>query len=127
MDFLEEGEICWGSTEFIFMCGKKSFHNSFVYCLARSEEFRSHAIRNMVGSSGRQRIPSNTLADFQVSLPPNSLVDRFSVLCKSLLEKISKASAESATLSSIRDTLLPKLISGEIRVGEAEKIMEVAT
>ena len=127
VDFLEEGEIGWGSTEFIVMCGKKSFHNSFVYCLARSEEFRSHAIRNMVGSSGRQRIPSNTLADFQVSLPPNSLVDRFSVLCKSLLEKISKASAESATLSSIRDTLLPKLISGEIRVGEAEKIMEVAT
>ena len=122
VDFLEEGKIRWGSTEFIVMCGKKSLHNSFVYCLARSEAFRSHAIRNMVGSSGRQRVPSNALAGFQMSLPPDYLVDCFSVLCRSFLKKINKASAESATLSSIRDTFLPKLISGEICIPEAKTI-----
>ncbi len=122
VDFLEDGEIGWGSTEFIVMCGKKSLHNSFVYCLARSEEFRSHAIRNMTGSSGRQRVPSTILVDFQMSLPQNYLVDYFSILCKSFLEKISKVSAENSILSSIRDTLLPKLISGEIRVPNADQL-----
>ena len=122
VDFLEDGEIGWGSTEFIVMCGKKHLHNSFVYCLARSEGFRSYAIRNMVGSSGRQRISSNILVDFQMSLPPDYLVDCFSILCRSFLRKISKASAHNLTLSSIQNILLPKLISGELSVAAAEKL-----
>jgi type I restriction enzyme S subunit len=49
----------------------------------------------------------------------DKLIDQFGVLSKSLLKKTVANERESRTLSIIRDTLLPKLISGELRVPEA--------
>ena len=123
VDFLEEGQIGWGSTEFIVLCGIRPEHNSFAYYLSRSNEFREHAIRNMVGSSGRQRVPSDALADFCLAQAPMSILNAFSSLADSLLECISHASKENLTLSELRDALLPRLISGELRVPDAEKIL----
>ena len=110
VDFLEGGQIGWGSTEFIVLCGIRPEHNSFAYFLARSAEFREHAIRNMVGSSGRQRVPSDALADFYLPQAPLSILNAFSSLADSLLGRISHASQENSTLSELRDALLPRLI-----------------
>jgi type I restriction enzyme S subunit len=68
---LGTGQIGWGSTEFIVLrerVGKSD--NRFVYYLARSPEFREFAIRQMIGSSGRQRVQLDALAEFKVLLPP---------------------------------------------------------
>jgi type I restriction enzyme S subunit len=46
---------------------------------------------------------------------------------KPALTQILGNGKESRTLASLRDTLLPKLISGELRVPDAEQIMEVAS
>lgn len=124
VDFLDDNQIGWGSTEFIILCGVKPEHNSFGYYLARSNEFREHAIRNMVGSSGRQRVPSDSLKDFLLPKAPAAILDRFSSWADSLLKKISHSSKENSILSELRDTLLPKLISGELRVPDAEKMLE---
>ncbi len=124
VDFLEEGQIGWGSTEFIVLCGIRPEHNAFAYYLARSAEFREHAIRNMVGSSGRQRVPSDALADFHLAQAPFSILNAFSSLADTLLGRISRASQENSTLSELRDALLPRLISGELRVPDAEKMLE---
>ncbi len=70
VDFLEEGEVAHGSTEFIVLSGKAGISNSvFVYYLAKSPEFRSFAIKRMEGSSGRQRVPATTLKRFAYNLP----------------------------------------------------------
>ena len=55
-------------------------------------------------------------------LPPASTVERFDEVISSLVAKIRHGNQNTQTLSKLRDTLLPKLISGELRVPDAEKL-----
>ena len=57
-------------------------------------------------------------------IPAESLLQHFTIFSAHLLSKIHQLEKESRILASIRDILLPKLISGEIRVREAEKLVE---
>ena len=57
---------------------------------------------------------------------PTPLVNHFSEIAKSTRDRISIAEEESKVLSDLRDTLLPKLISGEFRIPDAEKFLEEA-
>jgi type I restriction enzyme S subunit len=67
---LGQGQVGWGSTEFIVLRERTGISdNRFVYYLARSPEFREFAIRQMIGSSGRQRVQLDALAEYQISLP----------------------------------------------------------
>jgi type I restriction enzyme S subunit len=124
VDFLKDGEIGWGSTEFIVMCGRREEVNPFAYYLARSEVFRNNAIQNMVGSSGRQRVPSDAVSGFTLPLPPKEILVKFGLLATYLMRRISATADQSVILSKIRDALLLKLISGEIRIPDAEKMLE---
>jgi len=124
VDFLKDGETGWGSTEFIVMCGRREEINPFAYYLARSEMFRNNAIQNMVGSSGRQRVPSDAVSGFTLSLPPEEILVEFGFLATGLMRRISANADQSTHLATTRDALLPKLISGEIRIPDAEKILE---
>jgi type I restriction enzyme S subunit len=124
VDFLKDGEMGWGSTEFIVMCGRREEANPFAYYLARSEVFRNNAIRNMVGSSGRQRVPSDAVSGFTLPLPPREILVKFGLLATYLMRRISATADQSVILSKIRDALLPKLISGEIRIPDAEKMLK---
>jgi type I restriction enzyme S subunit len=124
VDFLKDGETGWGSTEFIVMCGRREEVNPFAYYLARSEVFRNNAIQNMVGSSGRQRVPSDAVSGFTLPLPPEEILVKFGLLATNLMRRISANADQSVILSKIRDALLPKLISGELRIPDAEKMLE---
>jgi type I restriction enzyme S subunit len=126
VDFLKDGETGWGSTEFIVMCGRREEINPFAYYLARSEVFRHNAIQNMVGSSGRQRVPSDAVSGFTLTLPPEGILVMFGLLATDLMRRIRANADQSVILSKIRDALLPKLISGEIRIPDDEKMLEEA-
>jgi type I restriction enzyme S subunit len=126
VDFLKDGETGWGSTEFIVMCGRREEINPFAYYLARSEVFRHNAIQNMVGSSGRQRVPSDAVSGFTLTLPPEGIIVMFGLLATDLMRRIRANADQSVILSKIRDALLPKLISGEIRIPDDEKMLEEA-
>ena len=116
VDFLDAGEVGWGSTEYIVLRSKPPLPDEFTYCLARSTEFRDFAIQRMTGSSGRQRVPAESLSHFPVVVAPKHVAELFSRLIKPLFARASAATKESHFLASLRDTLLPKLISGELRV-----------
>jgi type I restriction enzyme, S subunit len=122
VDFLKDGETGWGSTEFIVMCGRQQEVNPFAYYLARSEAFRNNAIQNMVGSSGRQRVPSDAVSGFTLPLPPEEILGKFGLLATDLMRRISANADQSLILSKIRDALLQKLISGEIRIPVDENL-----
>jgi len=62
----------------------------------------------------------------KISLPPPEVIDAFESLCYPIDQQIEINEKQNQTLTSIRDTLLPKLLSGEIRVGQAEKTVEEA-
>jgi type I restriction enzyme S subunit len=123
VDFLENEESGFGSTEFIVLRGKEELKTSFVACLARFDAFVNHCIQNMVGSSGRQRVMNSCFSSYYLVLPPDNILKKFDELTMSHFSKITSNSRDSQTLTKLRDTLLPQLISGKLRVTEA--MMEV--
>jgi len=116
VDFLRDGEIGWGSTEFIVLQPHEPLPPEYGYCLARTDEFRDFAIQNMTGSSGRQRVPTDCFRGYPVVIPSEPVARRFGQLVRPLFARVKANSEETANLAAIRDALLPKLISGEIRV-----------
>lgn len=126
VDFLGDGEVGWGSTEFLVLRPKPPLPLPFAYFLVRNEEFRSFAISNMTGTSGRQRVPAECLAQFLVVIPDVEIAQRFGALVNSVMRRMKQNDDESCTLAALRDALLSKLISGELRVKNAERIVEGA-
>lgn len=127
VDFLEDDEIGWGSTEYIVMRPKRLIPNEFAYCLARSSGFREFAIRSMTGTSGRQRVQAQALRQFPLVELTEEVAMAFGNVVGALISRGSACARESRVLASLRDTLLPKLISGEVRRRNAEKAIEAVT
>ena len=123
VDFLRDDEIGWGSTEYIVMKPRRPLPSEFAYLLARTVRFRELAIQNMSGTSGRQRVSASALSGFSMPSPPDALGVEFGRAAELLLGRARAAVDERCVLASCRDALLPKLISGEMRVGDAEKLV----
>jgi len=121
IDCLQANEVAWGSTEFIVLRPHPPLPPEFAYCLARDDGFREFAIQSMTGSSGRQRVPAESLGHFRLARPPAGLCEVFAERVQPCFRRIRAAADESRTLATLRDTLLPKLLSGEVRVPEAEE------
>lgn len=118
VDFLDEGQVACGSTEYIVLRPKPPIPNLYAYLLARTPEFRTFAIQHMTGSSGRQRVPFGALSKFNVAVAPASVMQAFGEAVEPLFSRSSASVRESRALAALRDYLLPKLLSGEVRVGE---------
>lgn len=70
VDMLDDGEIGFGSTEFIVMRAKTGISDpQFVYYTAINPVFRNVAVKSMVGSSGRQRVQQSVLEELELSVP----------------------------------------------------------
>ena len=89
VDFLDDKEVAFGSTEFIVMRAKEGITDSqYIYYLATSPEFRKVAIQSMVGSSGRQRVQQGVLNEYEISLPPLEEQKRIAAILSALDDKI---------------------------------------
>lgn len=120
VDFLSEGEMAFGSTEFTVMRAEEGTSPYFVYCCARDEDFRGYAISTMTGSSGRQRVQENLLGEYAFEDYSQEDMTAFHKKAEPLFKLISSNTSENRALAETRDYLLPKLISGEIEVDAAE-------
>lgn len=70
VDGLKDGEVAFGSTEFIVLrCREGVSDPQYIYYLATSSFFRNVAIKSMVGSSGRQRVQIGALEDIDIKVP----------------------------------------------------------
>ena len=125
VDFLDTDEVGWGSTEYIVLRPKPPLPVEFAYYLARSDDLRMFAIHNMTGSTGRQRVPASCFDYYEFAVPTTPVAQRFGEIVKPFMKKIKENSEQSHTLAQTRDTLLPKLLSGEIRVDDVNEILEV--
>lgn len=128
LDFIDEPGS--GSTEFLVLRSKSPLTPEAVFLLSRAERVRAHAIANMTGSSGRQRVAMSCFRDLRVALPPDTDCWRGdSAALRSLLAHSRALWLESRSLAAFRDALLPKLISGAIRVpatGDPAEVIEPA-
>ena len=125
VDFLEEGTVGWGSTEYIVLHPRAGLPDEFAYFLARTERFREFAISNMTGTSGRQRVPVSVLEHFMFPVPTIPIAERFGQIARHTLLKMKANDEQSATLAALRDELLPRLMRGEVRVSNLENVFGV--
>lgn len=114
-----DSSVAIGSTEFIVM-RSKSLNSYFVYCLARNENLRQHAIKSMVGASGRQRVQMECFDSFLFTHPDNNSLIKFSFIAEPIFKLIQRLWEGIQKLRKIRDFLLPKLISGKIDLSELD-------
>jgi type I restriction enzyme S subunit len=122
---LGDGVVGYGSTEFIVMRSKEPIPPAASYILARDDGFRAYAMQSMTGTSGRQRARMDAIKNYAVTLPADdALWIKLSEFLAHLFERIAVNAEETSTLTETRDFLLPKLMSGEIRVRDAEQIVE---
>jgi type I restriction enzyme S subunit len=63
------------------------------------------------------------MARYDIALPPKDVAQAFTESVRPWIDRIIAAIHESRTLAALRDGLLPKLISGELRVKDAEKFI----
>lgn len=116
VNFLDENEIAFGSTEYIVMASKGIYPPEFFYCLARYPAFVDYAVKNMNGSSGRQRVSGETVGNFILPKLHEHEIKEFSDFVPRLFSIIKQNSLENRRLSEIRNAVLPKLMSGEMDV-----------
>lgn len=106
----------WNISESVFTLRPDDRTSSeFIYLLLLSDDMQSYAINNSQGSV-QKGIRMADLKRYPVLLPPKSVMENLTSLWKPLIEKIKANEDEGDRLSVLRDTLLPKLMSGEIDV-----------
>lgn len=120
IDFLDDEEIAFGSTEYIVLAPKEDIPPEYLYCLARYPAFVDYAVKNMNGSSGRQRVSADTIGQFVIPCPSETAIKDFGKVASALFMKMKNNSLENLKLSSLRDTILPKLMAGEIDVSNIQ-------
>lgn len=114
------------STDILVIVPKRSDWFGFAACHLSSDEIIQHADRASTGTK-MPRTNWSDLARFQVVVPPVDLARVFAGQFKAMVDRIQRGIEESRTLGAMRDALLPKLISGELRLPDVERIVGRAT
>lgn len=105
------------STEFLVLQPRPPFCRYYAYCLARSPLFRQQIESLVTGTSkSHQRAPASAILSLGVLIPPALVVKAFEIFASELLNRNLAYRSESRVCSTLRNQLLPKLMSGKERV-----------
>ncbi len=91
----------------------------FLYGLFRTEPFQSHTFAHTSGTTVLH-LAKDGVGSFEFACPPVELVKAFTEIADSLAERRQTNIDQMRTLATLRDTLLPRLISGQLRLSDAE-------
>jgi type I restriction enzyme S subunit len=109
------------STEFIIYEAKKEGQRDFIYSILDSVPFSNHLCSHTTGSTNsRQRAMPKTTLDFPVLQPPDEVVSDFCNIVTPMYDLIASNTIESQSLAKTRDSLLPRLMSGELDVSSID-------
>lgn len=114
------------STDIVVVAPQEPHWFAFVLGLVSSDEFVEFT---NAGSTGT-KMPRTSWADmarYELVKPPTPIAKAFTDRMRPSVERISAGIHESRSLAALRDALLPKLISGELRVKDAETFLTEAT
>jgi len=87
----------------------------FLYFLMKTEDYQWYILGSSSGTSIRHSSPTS-ICSYKFLKPSNEKEMEFDIIAKNLMNKVSKNNFQILTLEKMRDNLLPKLMSGEIRV-----------
>ena len=115
VDMLDDGEIGFGSTEFIVMRAKTGISDpQFVYYTATNPVFRNVAIKSMVGSSGRQRVQQSVLEELELSVPDLDEQRRIGDFLARIDEKIALNDRINDNLADLLQTIYQERFGNDI-------------
>jgi type I restriction enzyme S subunit len=90
INILADGEVGYGSTEFIVWRAKDGITDSnYIYYLSQSTDIRDIAVKSMVGTSGRQRVQQTVLDNHVIDLPPLTAQREIAATLSALDDKIA--------------------------------------
>jgi type I restriction enzyme S subunit len=113
--------IC--STEFQVLKAFNQLYFPFVNYLCKSVNYLSSIKSKVTGtSSSHQRVNPLDLINYEMVLPEISIVEKFNDLTYNFLSQMDDNIIENQELTTLRDTLLPKLISGELEVSQIQNL-----
>ena len=110
-----EGEKVIVGTNLYRLINNSEFDNYFFYKLFRSADYRRHILSCAKGSTVRM-ITKDTIESYSISKPPIETYKNYQSIAVPINDRINNILAQIRTLEEMRDTLLPKLMSGEVRV-----------
>lgn len=109
------------STEFQVLKPCDIKYYLFLYYLMKSNDVVSSFAMSTTGTSGsHQRIRPEYILEIETPEPDDSKLKLFNEICLPMMAKVKNNQKQILTLQKLRDTLLPKLISGEITIKEVE-------
>ena len=114
------------NTSVFILRANKIFDREFMYFYSSS----MNTFKKSVQYSGGTKMPIIKWSDFKefkFASPNKELREHFSSKIKPIVDKIISNIEEEEVLTKLRDLLLPKLISGEIKISEAESLIEEAS
>jgi len=120
--FNEEFAIAQNILGFRF---KNESLSTFMFCMIKSMYFQNQINARLI-ETVQKSIKRKDLNTIPVLVPDENLIGRFFNIVNPLIERSYNNSCQNEVLSELRDTLLPKLISGELRIPDAEKFLEEA-
>ena len=121
----EIGEPAIASTEFAVLRPKSPIDVAFLYCSLRSDCYRNALVGLVTGTSkSHQRVRPQALAATTLLIPDGRILAEFSRVASQWLGQVLILRSVSQSLIMIRDTLLPKLISGEVRLPDIAGVTE---
>lgn len=115
--------IC--STDIVVVRPKSAKWSGFVIACISDEDFIRYTDKTSTGTK-MPRTSWSIMAKYAVALPPANLAEAFNATVAPMLDRIRANIHESRTLAQTRDLLLPHLMSGALRVTQADRIAETA-
>ena len=102
VDGLKKEQIAHGSTEYIVLSGKDEISDGlFAYYLAKTPKFRTYAIGHMEGTSGRQRVPTSSVSEYKLDIPPLTEQKAIAAVLGALDDKIENNRRMNETLEEM--------------------------
>lgn len=117
----EDRAIC--STEFLVLRSRKPYSRSYAYCFARSTLFRQQMMALVTGTSkSHQRAQATTILDVLVPIPTTKVVVAYDTIVSPLTSLFLIYRRISRSLAGLHGAMLPKLISGELRISTRSRV-----
>lgn len=116
---LSANPVC--STEFIVYEARKNEQKDFIYSILDSVPFFNYLCAHTTGSTNsRQRATPKATLDFSFQLPPDDVIKDFCQLVTPMYDLIASNIVENQSLAQTRDSLLPRLMSGDLDVSNLD-------
>lgn len=90
--------------------------SNYLYGVLKNDDFKNNAINYATGTTVLF-LPKEAILDYQIALPPSKILNKYRELFVCFIKKQEINNSENKTLSQIRDSLLPRLMSGKLRIG----------